>query len=179
MKADNSGFIAKGLAYLICGVLIGFFPGIISWIFYIIGGIIILSSVLMLITGASSGMDGTLVGGTIAGIIVGVIVLLLPRIISVGIPIAAGIIFIISGVSRLYKSIRAKEDSGNLKTAGIVFGALLTAFGGFLLFNPFKASRIICLIIGLMLIALSVLNFYAAHLLHQRNKNAVPDTIDV
>ncbi len=178
MKISNSGFITKGVIYLISGALIAFFPGIISWIFYITGGIIILASIFMLIGGASSGVDGTLLGGSIAGVIIGAIIMLIPRIISVGIPIAAGIIFIISGISRLISSLKS-ESSQNIKTAGIVFGIVLALFGAFLLFNPFKASRIIRIVIGLMLIVLSVFNFYAAHVVHQRNKDSVPDMIDV
>ena len=177
MGKTSSAFMTKGIIYLICGILIGFFPGIISWIFYIVGGLIIIGSVLMLITGAGSGLDGSVVGGAVAGIIVGAIICLIPRIISVGIPIAAGIIFIISGITRFFKSLKAEKSE--LNTASMIFGILLAAFGGFLLFNPFKASFIIRMSIGILLIVLAVFSFYAARIARQRKKNTIPDTIDV
>jgi len=177
MGKTSSAFITKGIIYLICGVLIAFLPGVIRWIFLITGGLIIAGSILMLITGAGAGLDGSVVGGAIGGIIIGIIVILIPRIIEVGIPIAAGIIFIISGFTRFFKSLKAEKSDMN--TASMVFGILLAAFGGFLLFNPFKASFLIRLSIGLLLIVLAVCSFYASRIARQREKNAIPDTIDV
>ena len=61
----------------------------------------------------------------------------------------------------------------------MIFGILLAAFGGFLLFNPFKASFIIRLSIGILLIVLAVFSVYASRIARQREKNSIPDTIDV
>ena len=177
MGKTSSAFMTRGIIYLICGILIGFFPGIISWIFYIVGGLIIAGSILMLVTGAGAGLDGSVVGGAVAGIIIGAIIILVPRIIAVGIPIAAGIVFIISGLTRFFKSLKA--DKSDLNTASMIFGILLAAFGGFLLFNPFRASFIIRLCIGILLIVLAVFSFYASRIARQREKNTIPDTIDV
>lgn len=178
MKISTSDYITKGFALVISGVLIGFFPNIISWIFYILGGIIVLSSVFMLLGGVNSGMDGTLAGSSIAGIIVGVIVLLLPRVISVGIPIVAGIVFIIYGISRLSKLFKRGEDK-NVNKISLAFSLVLLAFGIFLLFRPFSAGTVARIIIGIILIILGVFNFYVAHMIRIRNKNTAPDIIDV
>ena len=178
MKSIRSNYITKGVVLTICGALIGFFPGVISMLFYIIGGIIIVGSVIMLLTGFGEGMDGGLFGSGIAGVIIGAIVCRLPRIISVGIPIAAGIIFVFSGVSRLLSALKG-DKSSTAKKAGLIFGGILTAFGAFLLFSPFKAGTFVRVIIGLLMIALGAFNFYVAHVAKQRIDNDVPDVIDV
>ncbi|MBE6863659.1 MAG: hypothetical protein E7495_03680 [Ruminococcus flavefaciens] len=178
MKISNSDYIAKGLTLIISGVLIGFFPNIIAWIFYIIGGIIVLSSVFMLLGGVNSGMDGTLAGSSIAGIIIGVIVLLLPRVISVGIPIVAGIVFIFYAISRLSRLFKSGEDK-NLNKISLGFSLALLAFGIFLLFRPFAAGNLARIIIGIIMILLGVFNFYVAHMINKRNKDSAPDIIDV
>ena len=58
MKIDNSGYIFKGILLLVSGVLFAFFPGVVSWIFYIIGGIIIIGSIFTFIGGLGSGDAG-------------------------------------------------------------------------------------------------------------------------
>ena len=132
----------------------------------------------MLLGGLGEGMDGSLFGSGIAGIIIGAIVCLLPRLISVGIPIIAGIIFLYSGISRLVSSLKGSK-SPTAKKAGIIFGAVLSVFGAFLLFSPFKAGVLVRIIIGVLMIALGVFNFYVAHVAKQRIDNDVPNIIDV
>ena len=178
MKKIRSDYITKGIVLTISGALIGFFPGVISLLFYIIGGIIIVGSVFMLLGGLGEGMDGSLFGSGIAGIIIGAIVCLLPRLISVGIPIIAGIIFLYSGISRLISALKGGK-SPTAKKAGIIFGAVLSVFGAFLLFSPFKAGVLVRIIIGVLMIALGVFNFYVAHVAKQRIDNNVPNIIDV
>ena len=55
MKISNFNYIMKGITLTLCGLLIAFFPGVISWIFYIIGGIIIAASIISFL--ASLGDD--------------------------------------------------------------------------------------------------------------------------
>ena len=178
MKKDISSFVTKGIVYILCGLLIGFFPGIVSWIFYIVGGIIIVSSIFMLLGGMNSGTDGTLVGGSLAGVIIGVIVMLIPKILHIGIPIAAGIVFVISGIKRIAEAV--KTDKGSLKNTSFVFGIAVLLFGCFLFFFPYRAGSIARIVIGLVLIALGVFNFYVAHVAKQRSSDvSTDDIIDV
>ena len=178
LKKIHSDYITKGVVLTISGALIGFFPGVISMLFYIIGGIIIVASVIMLLSGFGEGMDGTLFGSGIAGVIVGAIVCLLPRIIEVGIPIIAGIIFIVSGISRLFEALK-KDKSPASRKAGLIFGGILSVFGAFLLFSPFKAGAIVRILIGILMIGLGIFNFYVAHVAKQRMDNEVSDILDV
>lgn len=167
MKTDISGFITKGVIYLICGILIGFLPGVVSWIFYILGGIIIVSSVFMLLGGMSSGSDSTLAGGALAGVIIGAIIMLIPKVLHIGIPIAAGIFFFISGIVRIVKSF--KEESAGVKKPSLIFGIFVLLFGCFILAFPYRASTIARIVIGLVLIILGVFNFYVASVAKKRN----------
>ena len=57
MKIDNSGYAAKAVLLVISGALIAFFPQIVNWIFYILGGIIVVSCLFILLTSMGSG-DG-------------------------------------------------------------------------------------------------------------------------
>ena len=41
---DNSGYVFKGIILTISGIIIAFFPGVITWIFYAVGAIIIFGS---------------------------------------------------------------------------------------------------------------------------------------
>ena len=177
MKAAQSNFITKGVIFILCGILIGFLPGIVNWIFYIVGGIIVVASVLLLLSGLKSGMDGSLVGGSLAGVIIGVIVMLIPRILHIGIPIAAGIFFLIQGMTKIVSSI--KSDSDNAKKPTLIFGIILLLFGGFLLGSPWRAGTIVRIIIGLVLIAVGAFYVYAASVAKQRDDTGSNDVIDV
>ena len=136
MKISNSGYITKGIVLLISGILIGFFPSVITWIFYIIGGIVIVSSVFTLIGFSGDGSGG---GIGLAGIIIGAIIMLIPKILTVGIAIVGGAIFTIYGISMLVKALRS-DKSKNTRIIAIVFSILLTAFGIFMLVSPFKGG---------------------------------------
>ena len=179
MKTDISGFITKGIVYLICGILIGFLPGVVNWIFYILGGIIIISSIFMLLGGMSSGADGSLVGGSLAGVIIGAIIMLVPKILHIGIPIAAGIFFFINGITRIVKAF--KEESSGIKKTSLIFGIFVLLFGCFLLAFPYRASTIARIIIGIVLIILGVFNFYVASVAKKRNADVIStnDIIDI
>jgi uncharacterized membrane protein HdeD (DUF308 family) len=175
MKISNSGYITKGIVLLISGILIGFFPSVITWIFYIIGGIVIVSSVFTLIGFSGDGSGG---GIGLAGIIIGAIIMLIPKILTVGIAIVGGAIFTIYGISMLVKALRS-DKSKNTRIIAIVFSILLTAFGIFMLVSPFKGGVFVRILTGVAMIVLALYNFYIAHVINERNKNSVSDTIDI
>lgn len=179
MENNISRFITKGVIYLVCGILIGFLPGVVSWLFYILGGIIIISSLFMFIGGLNSGADSTLASGSLAGIIIGAIIILIPKVLHIGIPIAAGVFFFVSGITRIVKSF--KSDSAGVRKPSLVFGIIVLLFGCFILAFPFRASTIARIIIGLMLIALGVFNFYVASVAKKRNADmsSESDIIDL
>lgn len=174
MKEVSSNYITKGIIFILCGILIGFLPGIVNWIFYIIGGLIVAASVLLLLKSLSGG-DGSLVGGSLVGVIIGAVVMLIPRILHIGIPIAAGIFFIIQGFTKIVSAVK----SDDAKKPKLIFGIILLLFGGFLLGSPWRAGTIVRIIIGLVLIAIGSFYFYVAHVAKQRGDSGSNDIIDV
>ena len=92
MKIDNFNYIFKGVLLTVCGVLLAFFPGVINWIFYIIGAIVIIGCVMTLLSSLAGG-DAMLLPSSLAGAAIGVGIMFLPKFVSVQIPVFAGLIY--------------------------------------------------------------------------------------
>lgn len=176
MKIDNFGYIMKGILLAVSGVLIAFFPNVITWIFYAVGIIIIAGSVFTLIGGLSGGDAGGLFGAAIVGILIGLGVIALPKFIMLKIPVIAGLIFGVMGISRLVKGLSSKTPQDK-KTMNIVFAVFLLILAVFLIANPFKASTIVRVVIGIVMICFALFDFYVAHVISQRNKASAPDSV--
>lgn len=175
MKISKAGYIAKGLFFTILGALTAFFPGIISMFFYIVGGVIVISCVVSII---SSGGDGVMTGAGIGGIIVGVLVIMLPKIIEVSIPIIAGILFIGYGLKCLGKAFKSEKPKDSRIVSG-GFGAFIIIAGIVLVVNPFSAGNVARIAIGIALILMGVFNFLVAGAITKRSKNSPSDIIDI
>ena len=177
MKISNFNYIMKGITLTLCGLLIAFFPGVISWIFYIIGGIIIAASIISFL--ASLGDDtGFMFVSAIIGVAAGLFIIYLPRIIMVNIPVIAGIIFAIMGIMRLIDGF-SNKTLPDKKTQNFVFAVLLIVLALFCIFNPFKVSTFIRIVIGVIMLGMAAFNFYVAYAIKQRNDNSRPEIIDV
>lgn len=172
---DNSGYIFKGIMLTICGAMIAFFPGVISWIFYIIGALIIFGSGCTFVGSLKEG-SGMFFGSLVAAGI-GFLIMSLPKLLTVKIPLIAGIVFAIVGILRLIKTYSENYD-GN-KAVSTVFGILLVLAGIFFIVNPFKVSMVIRIIIGLIMIALGAFDFAVARAIKHRNENLQPSIVDV
>ena len=175
MKISNSSYIAKGITLLITGLVIAFFPGVIGWLFYVIGGIIVISCVLLFLTSLSGG--DFMLSTSIFGILIGIGIMALPRFLSVTIPLVAGVVFGIMGITRLI-SAASKKKSRDLRIGSGIVGAVLLCVGIFLIANPFKATAIARIMIGVVLFIGAAYNFYVAHVINQRNSNTITDIID-
>lgn len=172
---DNSGYIFKGIMLTVCGVMIAFFPSVIAWIFYIIGAIIIFGSGCTYVGSLKEG--GGMFFGSLVAAGVGFLIMSLPKILTVKIPLIAGIVFAIVGILRLIKTYGGNYD-GN-KAVSTVFGILLVLAGIFFIVNPFKVSTVIRVIIGIIMIALGIFDFAVARAITQRNNNTEPSVVDV
>ena len=60
-----------------------------------------------------------------------------------------------------------------------VFAVLLIVLALFCIFNPFKVSTFIRIVIGVIMLGMAAFNFYVAYAIKQRNDNSRPDIIDV
>ena len=147
----------KGIALIISGLLIAFFPGIISRLFYIIGLMIVIISAISLLAGLFAPGGKVISGGAIVGIIIGAVILFLPSFVHIGIPLIAGVVFATSGLDRIATAIRCKSSGSNWLLT-LIPGIALLILGGALILHPGNASRIARIIIGLVMIAVGVFN---------------------
>ncbi len=178
MKIDNSNYIFKGIMLTICGILFAFFPGVLSWILYIIGGIIIVGSAFTVLGGLGSGDGTALLPGGIVGVLIGLFIIYLPKIIEVQISLIAGIVIAIVAITQIVKAL-SKDFTKGLKLLQLIFGILLLICSIFLIFNPFKDGQIIRIIIGIVMLLFAAFNYYVAYVINQRNSASNPDIIDV
>ena len=174
MKIDNTGYIVKGILLAVCGVCFAFFPNVISWTFYIIGGIIVAGSVLTGLGGITQG-DGSLlpVGGI--GAAIGLFIMCLPKVISAHISIIVGFIILIIAIVQIIKAL-TKEMKKSFKIFQLVFGIILLIGSVFLIFDPFKGGNIIRIIVGIILIGYALFNFYVAYVINERYGGVVSNT---
>lgn len=180
MKIDNSGYLFKAILLTACGILLTFFPGVLAWVFYIIGGIIIIGSLL---TGLTGGEGGALFSVGMVGAGIGLFIMYLPKLISSHIAVIAGMVLVIVGIVQIVKS-RKKDLSNGMRNVQLVFGILLLVAGIFFMFNPFHASKIIRILTGVLLLLFAAFNYYVVHVINQRNagnssgSSSSPDIID-
>ena len=172
MKIDNSGYIFKGILLLVSGVLFAFFPGVVSWIFYIIGGIIIIGSIFTFIGGLGSGDAGGLLPTSIAGALIGLFVMYLPRIITSQMSVIAGVIIAVIAITQIIKAL-SKELTKRMKIFQLIFGVLMLVGSIFLIFNTSDGGNIIRIIIGLVMIGFAAFNFYVAYVINERNGGVI------
>lgn len=178
MKISNSGYILKGILLTFCGVVFAFFPNVLSWIFYIIGGIIIIGCVFTVLGGLGSGDGVSLLPAGIVGALIGLLIMYLPKLISAQISIISGIVLAIVALTQIIKAL-SKDLTKGLKKAQLIFGIVLLLCSVFLIFNPFKGGSVIRIIVGLVMLPFAAFNFYVAYVINQRNKANAPDVIDV
>lgn len=170
MKIDNTGYIIKAILLLVCGVLFAFFPGVISWVFYIIGGAIIIGSVFSALS--SLGDGGSLLPAGIVGVLIGLLVIYIPKFIASQMSVIAGIILGILAVTQIVKAL-SKELTKGLKILQLIFGIALLISSVFLIFNPFKGGKIIRIIIGVVIMGFAAFNFYVAYVISERNGEVI------
>jgi len=178
MKIDNSSYVFKGILLTVCGVLFAFFPGVLSWIFYIIGGMIIAGSVITVLGGLSSGDGASLLPAGLVGSLIGLLVMYLPKIITAQMSVIAGIILSVAAVTQIVKAL-SKDFTKGLKLGQLIFGIVLLICSIFLIFNPFKGGNILRIIIGIVMLLFAAFNFYVAYVIKQRNASNPSNVIDV
>ncbi len=178
MKIDNFSYILKGVILAFSGVLVAFFPGVINWLFYIVGGIVVFACVLSLLSSVFGGEGAFMFPAGILGAALGVGIMFLPRFISIQIPVIAGLVLAIMGVIRLSRGLKSDNSDGK-KTLNIVLGCIFIVIGCILLFNPFKASKVMRIITGVVMMLFAAFNFYVAYVIKQRNDAYTPKIVDV
>lgn len=163
--AERSDYLVKGVLLVILGIIIAFFPKVISGIFCVIGLIIIIGSVKTLFT--SAGQGAPMIGGSIVGMLIGAFIAALPKFLMIRISLLAGTIFAILGITRLIGTIK-KGSEGRSRIISIAWAVVLILGGIFFMINPLRLGNAIRFAIGLILTGFGVFDFIVAKFIKQR-----------
>ena len=171
---NNSKFIAKGLLLTIIGVILIFFPKIITYTLYGICIIIGLICVVEIIQGITSGDAGVVIPSVIGSAVLIAVIIFLPKIIAFGIGVIGGIIIAALGISEIVKAVNS--DKGLIR--GII-GAIMLIVGGICVVNPFNAGTLARILVGAVMILVGVFNLYVAHVAASRKSDSASGIIDI
>ncbi len=169
MSSKNGAIsLSKGALFVIAGIILSLFPGLISGLFYIVGALIIGFSVLSIISnpvGKSSG---------IVGIIIGALVIILPKVINSGIPLVIGLI-------TLWQTWKYIQTVLYLKKAGkdfrfpLITGIILAIISVIILTHLGGSGTLIRILLGAVLVGVGVLNI----MIDKQHEDVIPDIIDI
>ncbi|MCM1315333.1 MAG: DUF308 domain-containing protein [Prevotella sp.] len=143
----------KGLILLISGIIIAFFPGIISSLFYIIGVAVIIFNVINIIRSLTAGNPNVI--PDIIGIIIGGAITSLPHFVQTIIPLTIGLILAFNGIDY---AARALNNNGS-RIVNAVLAAIDLVLGGTLLFHLVSAGNATRIIAGIVMIATGIYDF--------------------
>ncbi len=160
--------IATAILYLICGIIMLFFPtNVINFACYLIGIIFIfvaLSGIIMYLkTEIKTAFNSfTLVMSIIFGAF-GVYVLLNPKIFASFLPIVMGIFLLVDSVSKLSMAFDLKNMSYKNWWQMLIVAFMLLGLSLFLLFRPFEVVEVSVRIIGVILIVDTLSNIFTIY----------------
>ncbi|MCM1507649.1 MAG: hypothetical protein NC177_11020 [Ruminococcus flavefaciens] len=138
---------AKGIIMLVSGIIVAFFPGIISSLFYLIGTAIIIFCVINIIKSLIAGNPVSVLPNVL-GIIAGSAVTSLPHFVQTIIPLTIGLILAFNGIDYAGKAI---ANVGS-RVLNIVLAVIALGLGCTLLFHLVKAGNATRIIAGLVMI---------------------------
>ncbi|MDE6834744.1 MAG: DUF308 domain-containing protein [Ruminococcus sp.] len=144
----------KGLILLISGIIIAFFPSIISSLFYIIGMAVIIFSVINIIRSLTSG--NRMIIPDIIGILIGSAITSLPHFVQTIIPLTIGLILAFNGIDY---AVRAFNNNNGSRIVNALLASIDLVLGGTLLFNLLSAGNATRIIAGIVLISTGVYDF--------------------
>lgn len=174
MKLNNGKFIAKGLLLTIIGIILIFFPKIITYTLYGICIIIGLFCIVEIIQGITSGDAGVVIPSVIGSAVLIAVVIFIPKIVTFGIGFIGGIVIAVFGITEIVKAINSEK--GLIR--GII-GAITLIAGGICVFNPFHAASLARILIGAVMVLLGIFNLYVARVMASRNGTSSSGIIDI
>lgn len=171
---NNGKFIAKGLLLTIIGIILIFFPKIITYTLYGICIIIGLICIVEIIQGITSGDAGVVIPSIIGSAALIAVVIFLPKIVAFGLGFIGGIVIAVLGITEIIKAINSEK--GLIR--GII-GAIMLIVGGICVFNPFNAASLARILVGAVMVLLGIFNLYIARVIASRNGTSSSDIIDI
>lgn len=141
---------------------------------YIVGGILVgigVLAVIKFIKNTNNVLKNELdiVYGIVTTIL-GIIIIKNPTAIASIIPIVLGISIIISSATKLQYAFELKANKNNLWKTTMVIAIISTLCGTVLLFNPFKVVAYFTKVVGIFIIAYSILDIISSYTI-KRNVN--------
>ena len=166
-KIKNT-LIATSILYLICGIIMLFFPkDVITFACYLVGIIFIfvaLSGIVMYLkTELKTALSSfTLVMSIIFGAF-GVYVLLNPETFASFLPVVMGIFLMVDSISKLSMAFDMKKVQYNNWWQMLIVAFILMGLSLFLLFRPFEAVEVGVQLIGAILIVDTISNIFTIY----------------
>lgn len=183
MKIVWKSSIGTSIILMILGLLLIFqSEATIATISYIIGAILIAAGVLALIRFVKNSKEVTTVMSLdilygIVTVILGVIIITNPHAIASVLPIVLGIAIIINSASKLQYAFILRNDGNDLWKTTMVIAIISTICGVVLLFNPFAGAVLIMRIVGIFILAYSLLDIVSTVII-KKNVNDFKTVID-
>ena len=178
MKQVQYSHLLKAVVLAVSGILIAFFPSVISSLFYIIGLLVLIGGIVSLLGSVLGKNSSTGLSSGIVTILAGVGIMILPRFVAVQVPVIAGIVIGVMGLVRILRGIDSSLPQKQ-RTTYIIMGIVMLLIASFLTFHPFSAGRIARKIIGIAMLVFAALYFYAAYAVKKHGAASAAEIIDV
>jgi uncharacterized membrane protein HdeD (DUF308 family) len=156
MKKNKFDSLFIGLLSLVSGIILTFRPSLISTLFYIAGAGLIIYNIFVMALGISDGKTSIYVPKGISGIIIGIAMIILPKFISVGVPIVIGFFFLLMGLKNLFEALENKKEKKIMTFSDIFSSLLLIVCGLFFITNAGRVSSAFVKLVGIVLIIVGV-----------------------
>ena len=180
LKKAKAGYIVTALLYIVLGVCLAFFPDrSLETICLIIGIIALAVGVFKIISFLVAGKGSRFFAGLdlISGIFsvtAGAVLIARPAFITNIFPVIIGILVIIDSAFKLQNAFELRASRAKNWWSVLLFAILGMIFGFLLLFNPFKATRVALIFVGISLIIDGIENLWTLFFVKKIVKNAVP-----
>lgn len=172
--------IISSIIFIIFGIILTTHPETsLTIIAYTISILLIGNGVYQLIMGYSTVSFSLLDGftGGILSIILGILILLKPLALSIVIPIAIGLWFIISSSYKLRISLALRSVNESIWLLTFVMSILMMICGIILIFNPLSGLITITKLIGILIIIYSIIDIIEAIII-KKNIDYLDDFFD-
>ena len=157
LEKIKSTTIVSSIIYVLLGLVMVIFPEVVNdFIWYIIGGLIVIFGILQLMNYLSIPYKNFLTGIVLlisfASIALGTYIIFSPEKLISLVPLIIGVIMIVDGIQKLIQIQSIKQAGYDNPIALLIYALCLIVLGIILIKNPFGAILVVIRIIGLFLI---------------------------
>lgn len=150
MNKINTDTLFLSLLFLAAGIVLTFCRGFISSLFYISGAILIIYNIFVIAAGILKGQSAIYIPKGLIGVAVGVVMIIMPKFISIGVPILIGLFFLLTGINSFFNVFITKHEQKIFAMSDIISAILLVLCGLFFISHPIKVSAVFSIIVGII-----------------------------